>query len=190
VPVYQSIRSALVDVHIQTAATGLSAELSDGYKILLFRHKLVITHKNKYRLLQDFRNFRLLQIMPSYRTRRHVAGLQVAVVLRHVVMSYSGVEIPNSTLKEETGTLSRNIRDQQRSDTAPDTKTTDTSFTRTPATQTAMRILVCRTEELIKSRRMRWAGHVARMGEERGCIGSWWGNRRERDHWGDLGVDG
>jgi len=23
----------------------------------------------------------------------------------------------------------------------------------------------------IKSRRMRWAGHVARMGEERGCIG-------------------
>ena len=37
---------------------------------------------------------------------------------------------------------------------------------------------------VIKSRRMRWAGHVARMGEERGCIG------RERDHWGDLGVDG
>ena len=23
-----------------------------------------------------------------------------------------------------------------------------------------------------------------------GCIGSWCGNRRERDHWGDLGVDG
>ena len=23
-----------------------------------------------------------------------------------------------------------------------------------------------------------------------GCVGSWWGNRRERDHWGDLGVDG
>ena len=43
---------------------------------------------------------------------------------------------------------------------------------------------------LIKSRRMRWAGHVARMGEERGRIGSSWGNRRERDHWGDLGVDG
>ena len=21
-------------------------------------------------------------------------------------------------------------------------------------------------------------------------IGSWWGNRRERDHWEDLGVDG
>jgi len=40
------------------------------------------------------------------------------------------------------------------------------------------------------SRRMRWAGHMARMGEERGCIGSCWGNRRERDHWGDVGVDG
>ena len=23
-----------------------------------------------------------------------------------------------------------------------------------------------------------------------GCIGSRWGNRRERDHWGDLGVYG
>ena len=43
---------------------------------------------------------------------------------------------------------------------------------------------------VIKSRRMRWAGHVALMGEERSCIGSWWGNRREGDHWGDLGVDG
>ena len=42
---------------------------------------------------------------------------------------------------------------------------------------------------VIKSR-MRWAGHVARMGEERGRIRSWWGNRRERDRWGDLGVDG
>ena len=43
---------------------------------------------------------------------------------------------------------------------------------------------------VIKSRRMRWAGHVARMGEERGCIASWWGNRREGDCGGDLGVDG
>ena len=43
---------------------------------------------------------------------------------------------------------------------------------------------------VIKSRRMRLAGNVARMGEERGCIGSWWGNRREGDRWGDLGVDG
>jgi len=33
--------------------------------------------------------------------------------------------------------------------------------------------------QVIKSRRMRWAGHVARMHEERRCLGSWWGNRRE-----------
>jgi len=43
---------------------------------------------------------------------------------------------------------------------------------------------------VIKSRRMRWAGNVVCMGVERGCIGSWWGNRRERDYWGNLGVDG
>jgi len=23
-----------------------------------------------------------------------------------------------------------------------------------------------------------------------GCVGSWWGNRREGNHWGYLGVDG
>jgi len=23
-----------------------------------------------------------------------------------------------------------------------------------------------------------------------GCIGSWWGNRREGHYWGDLGADG
>ena len=34
---------------------------------------------------------------------------------------------------------------------------------------------------VIKSRRMRWAGHAARMGEEGECRGSWWGNRREGD---------
>jgi len=51
--------------------------------------------------------------------------------------------------------------------------------------------LYCSTNNVrvIKSRRMRWAGHVERMGEESGCIGSWWGNRREGDYWGDLGVD-
>jgi len=42
---------------------------------------------------------------------------------------------------------------------------------------------------VIKSSRMKWAGHVARMGVKRGCIGSWWGYRSERDHWGDLGVN-
>jgi len=43
---------------------------------------------------------------------------------------------------------------------------------------------------VIKWRRMRWAGHVARMGEEREGVGFLWENRREGDHWGDLGVDG
>ena len=43
---------------------------------------------------------------------------------------------------------------------------------------------------VIKSRRMGWTGHVARIGEERRCIGSWWGNRKEGDHWEDLGADG
>ena len=34
------------------------------------------------------------------------------------------------------------------------------------------------------------AQYMARMLEERGCIVSCWGNCREGDHWGDLGVDG
>jgi hypothetical protein len=42
------------------------------------------------------------------------------------------------------------------------------------------------------SRRMRWAGHMERMGEGKGemLTGFWWGNRRERPHLEDLGVDG
>jgi hypothetical protein len=43
---------------------------------------------------------------------------------------------------------------------------------------------------VIKSRRMRWAGHVARMGERRVVYRVWWGNVREGDHWGDPGVNG
>jgi hypothetical protein len=35
---------------------------------------------------------------------------------------------------------------------------------------------------IIKSRRMRWAGHVARMGEKRMRIGYWWESQRERNH--------
>jgi len=40
---------------------------------------------------------------------------------------------------------------------------------------------------VIKPRRMRWAGHVARMGEEREVYRVY---RREGNHWGDLGIDG
>jgi hypothetical protein len=39
----------------------------------------------------------------------------------------------------------------------------------------------------MKYKIMGWAGHVARMGEGRGAF--WWENLRERDHWGDPGVD-
>jgi hypothetical protein len=43
---------------------------------------------------------------------------------------------------------------------------------------------------MIKSRRMRWAGHVACMGERRGVYRVLVGNMWERDHLGDPGVDG
>jgi hypothetical protein len=35
---------------------------------------------------------------------------------------------------------------------------------------------------IIKSRRMRWAGHVARMGEKRNVYRLLWESQRERDH--------
>jgi hypothetical protein len=41
-----------------------------------------------------------------------------------------------------------------------------------------------------KSRRVRWAGHVARMGEVEVYTGFWWRDPRERDHLEDLDVDG
>jgi hypothetical protein len=41
-----------------------------------------------------------------------------------------------------------------------------------------------------KSRRMRWTGHVARMGEEKKCTRFWQGSQKERYHLGDQGVDG
>ena len=43
---------------------------------------------------------------------------------------------------------------------------------------------------VIKSRRMRWGGHVALWGKEEEYTGCWWGNQRGRDRWVDPGVDG
>jgi hypothetical protein len=46
------------------------------------------------------------------------------------------------------------------------------------------------TVQVIKLRRMRWAGHVACMGRGNAYTGFWWGNLRARDNLGDAGVDG
>jgi hypothetical protein len=35
---------------------------------------------------------------------------------------------------------------------------------------------------IVKSRRMRWTGHVARMGRRGTRIDHWWESQRERDH--------
>ena len=52
----------------------------------------------------------------------------------------------------------------------------------------AYRVLVGKLEEKrpLGRPRRRWVDNI-RMDLR---IGSWWGNRRERGHWGDLGVDG
>jgi hypothetical protein len=43
---------------------------------------------------------------------------------------------------------------------------------------------------VIKSRRMRWAGHVARMGRGEVFTGFWLGSSKVREQWEDLGVGG
>jgi hypothetical protein len=43
---------------------------------------------------------------------------------------------------------------------------------------------------VIKSRRMRWAGHVTLLGKTKVHTGFWWGDLREGDHLGDPDVDG
>jgi hypothetical protein len=43
---------------------------------------------------------------------------------------------------------------------------------------------------MTKSKRMRWAGHVARMEKEEVHTGFWWKDLRLTDHFEDLDVDG
>jgi hypothetical protein len=43
---------------------------------------------------------------------------------------------------------------------------------------------------VLKSRRMRWVGHVARRGKGEVCTGFWWGSLRKGYHWGDPDVNG
>jgi hypothetical protein len=43
---------------------------------------------------------------------------------------------------------------------------------------------------MIKSRRIRWVGHVARMGRRGMHIEYWWESQKERDHWEDQDVGG
>ena len=44
--------------------------------------------------------------------------------------------------------------------------------------------------QVIKLRRMRWAGHVARVGRGEAYAYFLWGNLREINHLEDVGVDG
>ena len=46
------------------------------------------------------------------------------------------------------------------------------------------------TVRVIKSRKMRWVGHVALLGRGEAYTGFWWGNLREIDHLEDSGRDG
>jgi hypothetical protein len=43
---------------------------------------------------------------------------------------------------------------------------------------------------VIKSGKLRWTGHVARMVRAEVHTGFWWGNLREGDHLEDRGIDG
>jgi hypothetical protein len=43
---------------------------------------------------------------------------------------------------------------------------------------------------VIKSRRLRWAGHVARRGRGEVFTGFWLGGPKARDHWEERGVGG
>ena len=57
-----------------------------------------------------------------------------------------------------------------------------------------LHVSVVRSQNIIrvtKPRRMRWTGHVARMGEQKSCTQNFWlWNLRERDRLENLGIDG
>jgi hypothetical protein len=44
--------------------------------------------------------------------------------------------------------------------------------------------------QVMKSRVMRWAGHVARMGDRKVACGFWWRDPMEGVHLEDLHIDG
>jgi len=52
--------------------------------------------------------------------------------------------------------------------------------------RTIQRRGACSGDKTIRNGLGMWRVWVRRWG----CLGSWWGNRRERDYWGALGVDG
>jgi hypothetical protein len=43
--------------------------------------------------------------------------------------------------------------------------------------------------QVIKSRRMKWAEHIARLGREEAYTWVGWGILRKRDHWKYPGID-
>ena len=56
---------------------------------------------------------------------------------------------------------------------------------------TAKSFMVCTPHQIFGwSRRMKWAGHVARIEERSGPSGCGWEELREGDHWVNLDVDG
>jgi hypothetical protein len=42
----------------------------------------------------------------------------------------------------------------------------------------------------LKSRKIRWAGHVARLRRRKMLLGYWWESQKERDHCEDQDVGG